>query len=61
MRRSRWHLFVAHYGISHPIPGADSQSNPDLRKITRNLTLDIAIFGWTGQRLLECARFRPFL
>jgi hypothetical protein len=26
-----------------------SQRNPGLRKITRNLYLDFAAFGWTGQ------------
>jgi len=32
-----------------PIPGSDSQGNPDFRKITRNLSLTFAAFGDTGQ------------
>ena len=33
-----------------PNPGSDSQPQSGLRKITRNLILDFAIFAWTGQR-----------
>lgn len=37
-------------GLPPPLanPGA-SQPNPGPRKITRNLTLDLATFSWTGQ------------
>ena len=37
------------FGINRPIPGSDSQGNPDFRKITRNLSLTFATFGDTGQ------------
>jgi hypothetical protein len=33
-----------------PVPDSDSQSNSDLRKITRNVSLTLATFGDTGQR-----------
>jgi hypothetical protein len=46
-RRHADHFF----GINHPIPGSDSQGNPDLRKITRNLSLTFAAFGDTGQKV----------
>jgi len=35
-------------GIDPPIAASDSQGNPDLRKITRNLSLTFAAFGDTG-------------
>jgi len=38
------------FGINHPIPGSDSQSNPDFRKINRNLSLTFAVFDDTGHR-----------
>jgi hypothetical protein len=32
-----------------PKPGSDSQGKSGLRKITRDLSSDLATFGWTGQ------------
>jgi hypothetical protein len=36
--------------LNNAIPGSDSQGHPDLRKITRNLSLTFAAFGDTGHR-----------
>jgi hypothetical protein len=37
--------------VDHLIPGTQPQGNPDLRKITRNLSLTFAAFRDTGQQL----------
>jgi hypothetical protein len=36
-----------------PKPGSDSQGKSGLRKITRNLSPDLATFGWTGHNGLR--------
>ena len=54
--RSRWRSTSAGAGpdrvcMPAPLLGSDSQGNPDLRKISRNLSLTFAAFGDTGQHV----------